>query len=101
MRPSVEAAPVEFQQDGISVDANLIAEGFDIEPSAVQDFVRAGTLTSLCERGIDQDVGRYRLSFFYEGRRLRLIVNCEGRVLRQSLLNFGGRLLPASARRPG
>jgi hypothetical protein len=101
MRPPEEVSPVEFQQDGISVDTNLIAEGFDMEPSSVQDFVRAGTLTSFCERGIDQDVGLYRLSFFYEGRRLRLIVDCEGRVLRRSLLNFGDRQLPASARRPG
>jgi hypothetical protein len=94
-------ASVEFEQDTITIDARLIAEGFNIEPSAVRDLLRAGTLTSLFERGVDQDAGRFRLSFFLEGRRLRFIIDGGGRVLRRSLLNFGDRLLPKSARRPG
>jgi hypothetical protein len=101
MKPTDDTAPVEFQENGISVDASLIAEDLGIDPSAVQAGVRQGKITSLCERGIDQDAGCYRVTFFHRNRRLRLVVDLEGNVLRRSLLNFGDRTLPASFRKAG
>ena len=101
MKSTDDIARVEFQENAIGVDAALIAQGLGIEPSTVQARMREGEITGVCERGIDQDAGRYRLSFFHGSCRLRLIVDGEGRVLRRSLLNFGDRPLPASARRAG
>ena len=101
MKPLEEVPHVEFEEGGISVDADLIAEGLGLEPSTVQLRMRERTITSLCERGIDQDVGLYRLTFFYLSRRLSLIVDSEGKVRRRSLLNFGDRPLPVSAHRLG
>lgn len=92
---------IEFEEDGISVDAGLIAEGLGLEPSTAQARMREGAITSLCERGIDRDAGLYRLTFFHLSQRLRLIVDSDGKVRRRSLLNFGDQLLPASAHRPG
>jgi hypothetical protein len=92
---------VQFDEDGISIDAAIIAEDLGIEPSAVPRRIREGSLTCLCERGVDEDAGRYRLSFFHSSRRLRLIVDGEGRVIRRSLLDFGDRPLPRSARVAG
>jgi uncharacterized protein DUF6522 len=34
-----------------------------------------GKITSVCERGIDDDAGRYWIIFFYENARFRLIVD--------------------------
>lgn len=101
MKPLEAMIRVEFEQDGISLDAGLIADGLGLEPSIVQAHMREGEITSLCERGIDQDAGLYRLTFFHRNQRLRLIVDSEGKVRRRSLLNFGDRPLPASAHRPG
>lgn len=101
MKSTDDIARVEFQDNGISIDASLVAEGLGMEPSTFQAPIREGKITSLCERGIDQDAGQYRLTFFHGSHRLRFIIDLEGKVLRRSLLNFGDRPLPASARRAG
>ena len=100
MTPLKAMPHVEFEEGGISVDADLIAEGLGLEPSTVPVLMREGTITSLCEHGIDRDAGLYRLTFFYLNRRLSLIVDSKGKVRRRSLLNFGSHPLPASAHRP-
>ena len=35
-------------------------------------------VTVLCERGTGADAGLYRASFYYEGKRMRLVVNSGG-----------------------
>ena len=101
MKSGNDIARLEFEENAISVDATLIAQGLGIEPSAVQPRMREGKITGFCEQGADQDTGRYRLTFFHGSRRLRLIVDREGRVLQRTLLDFGDRPLPAAARRVG
>lgn len=94
-------AMIEFEDGGIQVDAMVVAEGFKIDPSLVQARMREGKITTLCERGIDDDEGRHRLTFFSENRRLRLLVDEEGNILHRSAIDFGDRGLPGSARKPG
>ena len=77
-------AVIDFEEDGIQVDATVVAEGFRIDPLLVQERMREGKITSLCERGIDDDEGRYRLTFFSESRRFRLLIDKEGNVLQPS-----------------
>ena len=92
---------VEFVRGSFHVDAAVIGESLAIEPALVQTRMREGKITSTCERGADEDAGCYRLTFFYESRRFRLIVDEEGNVLRRSVVNFGDRPLPASMHKPG
>ena len=73
------------------VDAAVIGKGLGLEPSLVQARMREGKITSLCEHGLAEDAGRYRLTFFYESRRFRLLVDEEGNVIRRSLVDFGDR----------
>lgn len=94
-------AKVEFEHGALHVDAAIIGKSLGIEPSTVQACMREGKITSTCERGVDEDAGRYRLTFFYESRRFRLIVDAGGDVLWSSVINFGERPLPASLRKPG
>lgn len=92
---------IEFEDGAVQVDAAIVGEGLGIEPSLVQAQMREGVITSLCERGVDEDDGRHRLTFFTTSRRFRLIVDDRGNVVRRSSINFSDRALPASAHRPG
>lgn len=94
-------AMIEFEDGALHVDAAIVAEGLAIEPSLVQERMRAGTITSLCERGIDEDSGRYRLTFFSEHRLFRLVVDQKGNVIQRSAIDFSDRPIPNSARKPG
>ena len=92
---------IEFESGEIQVDATIIGDGLGIEPALVQAHMRDGKITSLCERGADEDEGRYRLTFFSASRRFRLIVDGMGNVVRRSAIDFSDRPLPASAHKPG
>lgn len=67
------------------VDAAILAEDFGLEPANVLTAMREGRLTSLCERGIDEDAGRSRLTFFFGQRRLRLVIDEAGTILERSV----------------
>jgi hypothetical protein len=91
-------ALVNFEDGAFSIDAAVIGRGIDVEPSLVQAQMRKGKITVLCERGFDEDAGRYRLTFFYENRRFRLVVDEAGNVVQRSTLDFGDHPLPTSMR---
>ena len=90
---------IEFEESAIQVDATIVGEGLGIEPSRLQAHMREGKVTSMCERGVDEDIGRYRLTFFYGSRRFRLIIDEAGNVVQRSLINFSDHPLGASARK--
>jgi hypothetical protein len=93
-------AVVEIEEGAFSIDAAVIGRVLNVEPSLVQAQMREGKITVLCERGYDEDVGRYRLTFFYENRRFRLVVDETGNAVQRSTVDFGDRPLPASMRKP-
>src|SRR5690242_3916201 len=92
---------VEIRGEEIVVDAQLLGDLLDIPPADVPALMRARSITSMCERGVDAHAGQYRLSFFYRNRRARLSVGGDGHILRQSAIDFGDRPLPASMHKPG
>ena len=91
---------VEFEEGTLSIDAAVVGRGLNVEPSLVPVRMREGKITVLCDRGIDEDAGRYRLTFFYRNRRFRLVVDEEGNVVQRSTVDFGDHPLPASMRKP-
>ena len=91
---------VEFDERTLSIDAGVIGRGLNVEPSLVQVRMREGKITVLCERGVDEDAGRYRMTFFHENRRFRLVVDEEGNAIQRSTVDFGDRQLPASMHKP-
>lgn len=82
---------ITFENGAFEVDARLVGDGLGIDAALVPALMRKGAITSLCERGTEDDAGRYRLTFFYEGRRFRIVVDAEGKVLQRSLLDLGER----------
>ena len=91
-------AVVEFEEGTLSIDAAVIGRGLSVAPWLVQARMREGKITALCERGVD--AGRYRLTFFYQHRRFRLVVDEEGNAVQRSTVDFGDRPLPTSMRKP-
>jgi hypothetical protein len=83
-RRDLGSVDLALAEGAIQVDAALIADGLGLEPSHVLHALRDGALTALCEQGIAADAGRFRLTFFQAGRRLRILVDRDGRILEQS-----------------
>lgn len=95
------ATTIAFEDGTVQVPAAIIACGLDLESPAFQSLMRSGEVTSLCEKGENEDVGRYRLTFFYKNRRFQLVINSTGKILQRSVIDFGDRALPAALRKPG
>ena len=93
--------PIEFENGAVQIDASIVAEGLGLELPLLQEGMRAGTITSLAERGVDADSGRHRLTFFSEHRRFRVVVDQTGTIIQRSALDFGNSSLPNSVRKPG
>jgi hypothetical protein len=92
---------IAFDDDAVQVPAAVIAHGFDLETPMVQSLMRSGELTSLCEKRENEDIGRYRLTFFYMNRRFQLVIDSTGEILQRSVIDFGDRELRAALRKPG
>ena len=93
--------PIEFENGAVQIDASIVAEGLGLALPLLQQGMRAGTITSLAERGVDADSGRHRLTFFSEHRRFRVVVDQTGTIIQRSALDFGDSSLPNSVRKPG
>lgn len=70
--------------EDFTIDARDLGELLGIGPEDVRAEMRAGAITTLCERGEGEDAGRFRLTFTHSSRRVRLIVDSSGRVLQRS-----------------
>ena len=90
---------VELNDGEFCIEARLLGDLFKVEPAAIPALMRGGVLTGVCERGVGEDDGKYRLSFFYGSRRVRLNVDAAGTVLRRSVVDFGDQPLPRAMRR--
>jgi hypothetical protein len=52
---------IDIELGTMQIEASIVAQGLELEPSRVQAMMRKGEITSLCERGMNEDAGRYRL----------------------------------------
>lgn len=77
--------PISLQggprEPSIEIDAARIAHGLGLEVTAFRELMANRKVTVLCERGTGDDAGRWRASFHYGGRRVRLVVDLDGKVL--------------------
>lgn len=99
--PRPSQGVIEFSDNTFLVDAELIGELLQIPASRVPALMRDGRITSACERGVDEHVGEFRLTFFYRNRRARLGTDPEGRILRKSVIDFGDQPIPDALHRAG
>jgi hypothetical protein len=92
---------VELEEGAVCISATIIAAGLAVQPGLVQPLMREGAITSLCERGLDRDAGKVRVTFFHGTRRLRLVLDATGNVIEQSVAQIRGRGGRAAPREPG
>lgn len=81
------AGQITRQGEGFEVAAELIADGLKLPLEQVSELMRAGEITTRCEKGEGDDEGRWRLSFLHQGRTFRLTVDGTGNLLSRS--SFG------------
>ena len=68
----------------VVVDAATVAAGLGLETARFRELMEAGRIASLCERGTGEDAGRYRLTLYHAGKRVRLVTDFAGNVLHSS-----------------
>lgn len=82
---------IEIEDGAFCVDCSTLGGLLHIHPADIPELMRKRAITSVCERGIDDHEGQFRLSFFYGNRRGRLRVDESGRILQRSVVDFGER----------
>lgn len=61
----------------LTIDADLVAPLLGLAPDAFMAAIRRGGISQVTERGIDDDQGRYRVTFRYRRRRCRIVVRAD------------------------
>lgn len=71
--------PVELHPShGVEIDGALVARGLDLALGEFRQLMEHRKITVLCERGVGEDAGLYRASFYHHGKRVRLVVDGNG-----------------------
>jgi hypothetical protein len=64
---------IEFEHGSFSVPVEIVAAGLDIDVELVRPLMHQNKITSLCERGVGEDAGRFRLTFFHADQLFHLV----------------------------
>lgn len=62
----------------IDIDAAPVAQALGLDVREFLKLLELRKIDQLCERGTDADDGLYRASFYYSGKRARLVVDRQG-----------------------
>ncbi|MFD2741157.1 DUF6522 family protein [Sulfitobacter aestuarii] len=80
---------IQMQEGQPVIDAADLGPLLGLEPAAVHEGMRRGEIISRYETGQDEDAGRFRLTFFYVGTRVRLTCAEDGTVISRSKTTAG------------
>lgn len=69
---------------GFSIDAPDLAGLLGLPAAEMRVLMRSGAVTSRFERGEGEDEGLFRVTFLHGRSRVRLVVDGDGQVLRQT-----------------
>lgn len=65
--------------DDVAIDAELVAPGLGLDVPTFRRLMAAGRISLLCERGTGDDAGLVRGTFHHGSRRVRIVVDRDGR----------------------
>lgn len=65
----------------IDIDGTLVARKLGLETEAFRRLMEDRKVSVLCERGIGEDAGLYRATFYFQDRRFRAVVASSGRIV--------------------
>lgn len=66
---------------GIEIDGALVARKLGLEPEAFRQLMEDRKVSVLCERGVGEDEGLYRATFYFRDRRFRAVLEPSGRIV--------------------
>jgi hypothetical protein len=82
------AKQAALPDEAFEIEAIELATLLRLHAWDVPQLLRRRLITAICEKGVDEDAGRVRLTFFYRSSRARLIVDAAGRILKRSAVHF-------------
>lgn len=65
----------------IVIDGAPVARALGLDKAAFFRLLAQRKIDQLCERGVGEDAGRFRASFYHGRKRVRVVVDHAGRVL--------------------
>lgn len=65
----------------IEIEAVVVAPSLGLHPREFQKLLQSGKIATLCERGTGEDSGTFRISFYHQRQRARLVIAADGRLL--------------------
>src|SRR5688572_1593182 len=68
-------------QARFEVEGAVVAQQLGLEVPEFRRMMESGRIVVLCERGVGDDTGTYRASFYFGKRRARLVLDHRGRVI--------------------
>ena len=73
---------IELQSTpSIEVDGAMVAQGLGLDVDTFRRLMDQHKIALLCERGVGEDEGLHRATFYYGKQRLRLVLDRSGRVV--------------------
>lgn len=79
---------INYVDDTIQIDADVLAQAFNISAEDLRRKMCEGAITSRSEKGEGDDAGKVRLTFFSADRRIRIVADERGNVLTCSAADF-------------
>ena len=86
---AADSPTVSINDESATVDVAVLADGLGIEAADISSLIRQGRLTSKFEKGIGEDAGRCRLTFWMGAKRFRIVVDAQGNVLKKFRTDYG------------
>ena len=78
---AVPGSPISIADGTITIDAGLLAPKLGLSAEALKAEMRKGIVSSVAEIGLNEDVGRTRLTFRYRSRAWTVVVDPDGNLV--------------------
>ena len=78
---SVPGSPISIADGEITIDARLLASRLGLSAALLKAEMRKGIVSSVAETGLNEDVGRTRLTFIYRSRAWTVVVDPDGNLV--------------------
>jgi len=94
---SVPGSAISIADGEITIDAELLASKLGLSAASLKAEMRKGIVSSVAETGINEDVGRTRLTFRYRSRAWTVVVDPDGNLVKS--IAPASKALPANTAR--
>ena len=64
----------------LEIDGARVAQRIGLDVATFRQLMDEGKVTVLCERGIGEDAGTWRATFYYGRQRARFLIDAHGEI---------------------